>query len=106
MVVVQVRDQHRGHFAARLRRRVRSAPAQVREPAAQHGVGEHTRAADLEQRGRMPDPGDARAGRLRAGRFPIGGHTWDAARRCAAETVATGPAAPHARAVPARRLAA
>ena len=56
VVVVQVRDQHAVEHAGV--RRVGPAARQVRDAAAQHGVGEQARAGGLEQHGGVPEPGD------------------------------------------------
>ena len=72
MVVVQVRDEHAVEHARV--RGVGAAARQVRDAAAQHGVGEQARAGRLEQHGGVPEPGDrhpARARRAHLGHVEI-----------------------------------
>ena len=63
MVVVRVRDEHRIERPGIGRRR--DVAAEVRDPVAQHGVGQQPRTAQLEQQRRVADPGDA-SGHARA----------------------------------------
>ena len=60
---MQVRDEHAVELAGV--DRVGPAAAQVRDAAAQHGVGQQPRAGRLEQHGGVPEPGDRHPARAR-----------------------------------------
>ena len=63
MVVVHVGDQHPVELARHLRSRVGAVTVDDPEqPRAQHGIGEHPRAAELDQHGGVADVGDPRRG--------------------------------------------
>ena len=59
MVLVQVGDQHRVDLPRDAGVGRRPEPAQVREPAAEHGIGEQADAAELEKERGVPDVGEA-----------------------------------------------
>jgi hypothetical protein len=58
VVVVEMGQQHRVELRRQLRHR--PATAQVRDPAAQHRVGEQADATELEEHGGVAQPGDSR----------------------------------------------
>ena len=63
MIEVQVGDQGRVDALGHLAPRARAVAAQVRQPRAQHRIGEQAGAADLQQHRRVAHPRDALAGR-------------------------------------------
>ena len=62
VIVVQMRQQH-GVQPIRRRRDARLTH-HVQDPLAEHRVGQHARAGDLDQDGRVAEPGDGHGTRL------------------------------------------
>ena len=58
---MQMRDEHRVEPTDRCRVHRRADTPQVRDPAAEDGIGEHTRAVQLQQDRAVADPGDSGA---------------------------------------------